>query len=70
MIGRSPWFYDEPTVPAVLLNSGLTGLSVLSLAHACRCPKFACSLFERHDVHRVPAKALPLQDLCARLFSS
>jgi len=32
MIGLSPWFYDEPTVPAVLLNSGLTGLAVLALA--------------------------------------
>jgi SPW repeat len=32
MIGLSPWFYDEPTVPVVLLNSGLTGLAVLALA--------------------------------------
>src|ERR1700693_5438444 len=32
MIGLSPWFYDEPAVPAVLLNSGLTGLAVLALA--------------------------------------
>ena len=32
MIGLSPWFYDEPVVPAVLLNSGLTGLAVLALA--------------------------------------
>jgi O-antigen/teichoic acid export membrane protein len=31
-IGLSPWFYDEPHVPAVLLNSGLTGLAVLALA--------------------------------------
>ena len=31
-IGLSPWFYDEPVVPAVLLNSGLTGLAVLALA--------------------------------------
>ena len=33
VIGLSPWFFDEPTVTAVLLNSGLTGLAVLSLAH-------------------------------------
>jgi hypothetical protein len=32
MVGLSPWFYDEPAVPAVLLNSGLTGLAVLALA--------------------------------------
>ena len=32
MIGLSPWFYDEAAVPVVLLNSGLTGLAVLSLA--------------------------------------
>ena len=32
MIGLSPWFYDEPAVPAVVLNSGLTGLAVLALA--------------------------------------
>jgi O-antigen/teichoic acid export membrane protein len=32
MIGLSPWFYDEPVVPAVLLNSGLIGLAVLVLA--------------------------------------
>src|SRR5207248_1618767 len=32
MIGLSPWFYDEPAVPAVLLNSGLTGPVVLALA--------------------------------------
>ena len=31
-IGLSPWFYDEPVVPAVLLNAGLTGLAVLALA--------------------------------------
>ena len=31
-IGLSPWLYDEPTVPAVLVNSGLTGLVVLLLA--------------------------------------
>jgi hypothetical protein len=31
-IGLSPWLYDEPTVPTVLLNSGLTGLAVLALA--------------------------------------
>lgn len=32
MIGLSPWFYDEPTVPVVVLNSTLTGLAVLALA--------------------------------------
>jgi hypothetical protein len=32
MIGLSPWFYDEPVVPVVVLNSGLTGLAVLALA--------------------------------------
>jgi 4-amino-4-deoxy-L-arabinose transferase-like glycosyltransferase len=32
MIGLSPWFYDEPTVPIVVLNSALTGLAVLALA--------------------------------------
>jgi hypothetical protein len=26
------WFYDEPVVPVVVLNSGLTGLAVLALA--------------------------------------
>ena len=31
-IGLSPWFYDEPVVPAVLLNSAVTGLAVLALA--------------------------------------
>ena len=31
-IGLSPWLYDERPVPAVLLNSGLTGLAVLMLA--------------------------------------
>jgi hypothetical protein len=31
-IGLSPWFYDEPTVPVVLLNSALSGLAVLMLA--------------------------------------
>jgi len=31
-IGLSPWLYDEPIVPAVLVNSGLTGLAVLALA--------------------------------------
>ena len=31
MIGLSPWFYDEPTVPVVVLNSALTGLAVLAL---------------------------------------
>ena len=33
MIGLSPWFYDEPVVPTVLLNSAVTGLAVLALAH-------------------------------------
>jgi len=32
MIGLSPWFYEEPVVPAVLLNSGLVGLAVLALS--------------------------------------
>ena len=32
MIGLSPWFYNEPAVPAVLLNSALTGLAILVLA--------------------------------------
>jgi hypothetical protein len=32
MIGLSPWFYDEPVVPVVVLNSALTGLAVLVLA--------------------------------------
>jgi O-antigen/teichoic acid export membrane protein len=32
IIGLSPWFYDEPVVPAVVLNSGLVGLAVLALA--------------------------------------
>src|SRR6516225_2860554 len=32
IVGLSPWFYDEPKVPAVLLNSALTGLAVLALA--------------------------------------
>jgi predicted Kef-type K+ transport protein len=31
-IGLSPWLYDEPAVPAVLLNSALVGLAVLMLA--------------------------------------
>ena len=31
-IGLSPWFYDEPTVPVVVVNSALTGLAVLMLA--------------------------------------
>ncbi len=31
-IGLSPWLYDEPAVPAVVLNSALTGLAVLMLA--------------------------------------
>jgi O-antigen/teichoic acid export membrane protein len=32
IIGLSPWFYDEPVVPAVVLNSALVGLAVLALA--------------------------------------
>jgi O-antigen/teichoic acid export membrane protein len=32
IIGLSPWFYDEPVVPTVVLNSGLVGLAVLALA--------------------------------------
>jgi O-antigen/teichoic acid export membrane protein len=32
MIGLSPWFYDEPVVPVVVLNSGFIGLAVLGLA--------------------------------------
>jgi O-antigen/teichoic acid export membrane protein len=32
IIGLSPWFYDEPVVPVVVLNSGLIGLAVLALA--------------------------------------
>jgi hypothetical protein len=32
LIGLSPWFYDEPAVPVVVLNSTLTGLAVLALA--------------------------------------
>jgi hypothetical protein len=32
LIGLSPWFYEEPTVPIVVLNSGLVGLAVLALA--------------------------------------
>jgi O-antigen/teichoic acid export membrane protein len=32
IIGLSPWFYDEPAVPAVVLNSALVGLAVLALA--------------------------------------
>ena len=32
MIGLSPWFYDEPAVPVVVVNSGLVGLAVLVLA--------------------------------------
>ena len=31
-IGLSPWLYHEPSVPGVLLNSGLIGLAVLMLA--------------------------------------
>jgi O-antigen/teichoic acid export membrane protein len=31
-IGHSPWLYDEPSVPAVLVNSAVTGLAVLMLA--------------------------------------
>ena len=32
IIGLSPWFYDEPAVPIVVLNSALIGLAVLALA--------------------------------------
>ena len=32
MIGLTPWLYDEPPVPAVVLNSAVVGLSVLVLA--------------------------------------
>jgi O-antigen/teichoic acid export membrane protein len=32
IIGLSPWFYDEPVVPSVVLNSALIGLAVLALA--------------------------------------
>lgn len=32
MICLSPWFYDEPVVPVVVLNAGLTGLFILLLA--------------------------------------
>ena len=32
LIGLSPWFYDEPVVPVVVLNSALIGLAVLGLA--------------------------------------
>jgi hypothetical protein len=32
IIGLSPWVYDEPVVPVVVLNSGLVGLAVLALA--------------------------------------
>jgi len=31
-IGLTPWFYDEPAVSAVVLNSAVTGLAVLALA--------------------------------------
>ena len=31
-IGLSPWLYEEPTVPVVVLNSAFTGLAVLLLA--------------------------------------
>ena len=32
LIGLSPWFYEEPVVPAVVLNSAVVGLAVLALA--------------------------------------
>ena len=32
MIGLTPWLYEEASVPAVLLNSAVVGLSVLVLA--------------------------------------
>jgi O-antigen/teichoic acid export membrane protein len=46
MIGLSPWFYDEPVVPLVVLNSALVGLAVLGLAqlelvHLRRWEEFA-----------------------------
>lgn len=31
-IGLSPWLYDQPPVPAVVLNSALIGLAILMLA--------------------------------------
>ena len=31
-IGLSPWLYEEPAVPVVVLNSAFTGLAVLLLA--------------------------------------
>jgi hypothetical protein len=31
-IGLTPWLYDEAAVPAVVLNSAITGLAVLALA--------------------------------------
>jgi hypothetical protein len=34
VIGLSPWFYDEPSVPAVVVNSGGTGLAVLAIRGA------------------------------------
>ena len=53
VIGLSPWFYDEPSVPAVVVNSGGTGLAVLALAqleliHLRRweeIAEFACGLW-------------------------
>ena len=32
MIGLTPWLYEEPPVPAVVLNSAVVGLAVLVLA--------------------------------------
>lgn len=32
MIGLTPWLFEEPSAPAVVLNSGLIGLAVLMLA--------------------------------------
>lgn len=32
MIGLTPWLYEEPPVPAVVLNSAAVGLAVLVLA--------------------------------------
>lgn len=32
MISLSPWFYDEPEVPIVVLNSAVTGVAVMLLA--------------------------------------
>jgi O-antigen/teichoic acid export membrane protein len=46
MIGLSPWFYDEPVVPLVVVNSAVVGVAVLALAqlelvHLRRWEEFA-----------------------------